>query len=323
MLLSISHRTKLNYSVAISESVMEMRAMPRTDEHQVLRWFDIQALPSAKACQHTDWLGNTVIQFSLHTAHRQLIIASRCLVEIRRTSTVLRELTAPVKGLIDDHRSWHFLQHQGPVNRDPALPVLAEQIGLCAAHNVGHAIEIVTTRTRDLMAYRPGVTHSSSSVSEALQLGAGVCQDFTHLSLALLRYVGLPCRYVSGYLYKPGAAELQTHAWTEAFVPEVGWLAFDPTHRQLVNEQYVTVAVGRSYADVPPNRGVFHGEAVEQIEVGVSIKPVDTRARLTPYSTGLERLPQTPTSPLTTLRSRHAPSQESPLVNSNATLQIA
>ena len=285
MLFAISHRTKLIYSEPISESVMEFRAMPRTDDKQVLHSFDIQATPRTRACTHTDWLGNLVHQFSLHQPHRHVTIASFSKVETRSTVVALHELTGPLEGVIRDHRSWDFVQHHGRVDQDPSLPTLATRIGLDSARNVGQAIDIVTQRTRDLIAYRPGVTQSSSSVSQVLRLGAGVCQDFAHLSLAMLRHLGLPCRYVSGYLYKPDATELQSHAWAEAFVPEIGWLAFDPSHRQLANENYVTVAVGRSYADVPPNRGIYRGEAQERVEATVNIRPVETRAQLTPYST--------------------------------------
>lgn len=323
MLFSISHRTKLNYSEPISESVMEVRSMPRTDDRQVLRWFDIEATPNVQACHHTDWLGNAVHQFALHKVHQQVIITSKCVVETRPMTSSLRELRAPLEDLVRDHRSWDFLHPHGPVNGDPCTSAIATQMGLASVRNIGEAIDIVTTRTRDLLIYRPGVTHSSSSVTEVLRTGAGVCQDFTHLSLALLRHVGVPCRYVSGYLHRPGAVELQTHAWTEAFVPNVGWLAFDTTHGQLANEHYVTVAVGRSYADVPPNRGIFRGESKERIEVSVVIKPVDVRARLTPYSAASDPSSRVPTSNVTALRSRHPMGQESTPVKANTTLQLA
>jgi len=285
MLFSISHHTKLNYSEPISESVMEVRVMPRTDDRQVLRQFAIKVTPDIKAFHHTDWLGNAVHQFSVINSHQKIVISTNCVVETRPTRESLGELTAPLEGLIRDHRSRDFLQCHGQVNNDPTLAVLAAKIGLNKVRSVGEAIDIVTRCTRELIVYRMGATRSSSTVSDILQVGAGVCQDFTHLSLALLRRVGLPCRYVSGYLHKPGVPELQTHAWGEAFVPGVGWLAFDPTHAQLANEAYVTVAIGRSYADVPPNRGVFRRVAKENLEVSVTMKPIDTRARLTPYST--------------------------------------
>ena len=323
MLFSISHHTKLNYSESISESVMEVRAMPRTDERQVLRQFAIKVTPDAKACHHTDWLGNAVHQFSILNLHQKIVIASHCVVETRPTRESLAELAAPLEGLIRDHRSRDFLQCHGQVNDDPTLAVLAAKIGLHKVSRVGEAIDIVTRCTRDLIVYRTGVTRSSSTVSDVLKVGAGVCQDFTHLSLALLRRLGLPCRYVSGYLYKPGVPELQTHAWGEAFVPGVGWLAYDPTHAQLANEAYVTVAIGRSYADVPPNRGVFRGEAKESLDVSVAMKPMDARARLTPYSAASDRPSVVSTAPVTQLRIRVTSSHEQPVTRSNTNGRVA
>jgi transglutaminase-like putative cysteine protease len=289
MLYSITHKTKLDYSQPISESVVEVRVMPRTDDRQVLRQFDIMVTPTCKANYHTDWLGNTVHQFSVTGIHDHVDITSKCIVETRPCNHALSEFVAPLEGLIKDHRSWDYLQHDGPVVNDPALPALSSRLGLDKANRVGEALGIVLERTRDIITYRRGMTNSSSTVSDVLRAGNGVCQDFAHVSLALLRRMGIPCRYVSGYMHRADAPEVETHAWVEAFVPGVGWVAFDPTHGTLAEEQYVTVAVGRSYADVPPNRGVYRGDARESIGVSVVIEALQERARLTPYSTSFER----------------------------------
>jgi transglutaminase-like putative cysteine protease len=136
-----------------------------------------------------------------------------------------------------------------------------------------------------------------------LRLKAGVCQDFAHLSLAILRRAKVPCRYVSGYFYKEGTTELETHAWIEAFVPKAGWVGLDPTHGQLVDENYVAIAVGRSYADVPPNRGVYRGDAKETILVTVQMEPIEPQVRLTPFSTIAVRS----TKPMVTRRALAVP----------------
>ena len=318
MLYSITHCTKLDYSHPISESVMEVRVMPRSDERQVLRQFEIFVTPSAKASHHSDWLNNTVHQFSVLGIHDQVAITSKCIVETRTKTQALSELLAPLEGLIRDHRSWDFMQHHGPVVDDPALPALANRLELDRVRRVGEAIEIVLLRTRDIITYQRGVTHSGSTVSDVLKAGIGVCQDFAHLSLALLRRAGVPCRYVSGYLNKDGAAELETHAWVEAFVPGVGWIAFDPTHGVPVTEHYVTVAVGRSYADVPPNRGVYRGDASEKIEVSVTMEVLEEQARLTPYSTAFERPQRYVPPPVPAVPPRIGRGLEQQLVRPNA-----
>jgi transglutaminase-like putative cysteine protease len=289
MLFSVHHRTKLSYSQSISESVMEVRAMPRTDDRQVLRHFEIAVTPHALASHHVDWLGNTVHQFSVLGLHEQVEVSSKCIIETRLCSKTLNELIAPLDGLSRDHRSWDFLHHQGPIDDDPALPALSQTIGLDRVRRVGEAIDVVTRRTRDVIDYRRGATSSLSTVSDVLKAREGVCQDFSHLAIALLRRIGVPTRYVSGYLFRDDVPELETHAWSEAFVPGVGWVAFDPTHGELVSERHITIAVGRSYADVPPNRGVYRGEAKESIDVSVRIEPVVEHVRLTPFSVGMER----------------------------------
>ena len=157
---------------------------------------------------------------------------------------------------------------------------LAERIRLSEVERAVDAVLLVTEAARDALVYRKGVTTSWTTVSEALDQGAGVCQDFAHLGLALLRLVGVPCRYVSGYLHRSDLAEVETHAWCEAFIPSFGWLAFDPTHGEMVGDCHVAVAAGRSYADVPPNRGVYRGEAEEKISAAVTIQPVDARPRV-------------------------------------------
>jgi transglutaminase-like putative cysteine protease len=132
----------------------------------------------------------------------------------------------------------------------------------------------------DAIAYVPKSTHVDSPVDDALRKRQGVCQDFSHIMLALVRRVGIPCRYVSGYLFhKAGdhvrSTEGATHAWVEAYLPGTGWVGLDPTNDILAGEHHVRTAVGRDYADVPPTRGVFKGEASSELTVAVRVAPSD------------------------------------------------
>jgi transglutaminase-like putative cysteine protease len=135
-----------------------------------------------------------------------------------------------------------------------------------------------------VLTYKRGVTNSLTTVAEALDHGAGVCQDFTHLALSLMRLIGVPARYVSGYLHRSDLPEVETHAWCEAFFPSIGWVGFDPTHGEPTGEGHIAIATGRSYADVPPNRGVYRGEAEEKISASVTITQVETSS-LNPFTT--------------------------------------
>jgi transglutaminase-like putative cysteine protease len=127
---------------------------------------------------------------------------------------------------------------------------------------------------RQRLKYEKKVTTARTPLSEALALGCGVCQDFAHLFLGACRGLGLPARYVSGYVRDLG--ELATHAWCQVWAGEqAGWVDVDPTQGKIVGDEHVVTAVGRDYADVPPNRGVWKGKAEETINVAVLVEPVE------------------------------------------------
>ncbi len=293
MLFSIEHRTGLRYSEMTLESVMEMRVHPRVDERQVVRQFDVSVSPESRVVFHVDWLGNTVHQFSLLRSHDEVSILSRALVETRPTGVELEKLIAPLQGLINDHRWRDFLGFDGPVRPDERLSNFSNSLGLRDVNRVGDAIRLVMGHARELVKYRRGVTTTTSTVCDVLDAKVGVCQDFAHLGLSLLRGLGVPCRYVSGYLFQENEPELESHAWCEAYVPGVGWVGFDPTHGNLINENYVSVAAGRNYADVPPHRGVFRGTAHQTLSANVKIERVRQGVRATPFA------PMEPTIKLT------------------------
>ena len=145
----------------------------------------------------------------------------------------------------------------------PANATLGEQVAAYGRH------------LKERFAYRKNVTRYDSTTEDFLQLEAGVCQDFTHLMLALLRLRRIPCRYVSGYLHvMPDNDEpAQSHAWVEFYSPEAGWIPFDPTHNRAIDERYVIVGHGRHYDDVPPNKGIYRGNAAEALETHVFTRP--------------------------------------------------
>lgn len=283
MLLSIHHKTELTYAEPITESVMELRMMPRSDSRQTLRSFDLAVGPEAPVFQHLDWQGNRAHHFSIVDAHDKVVILVASTVETHLDKLRLDEIgdTLPLAGL--GHRYEDLLLPHGPVQRDVRLSRYAESLGLFTERRASMVMAQVTARLRELITYTKGVTSSSTTVSDVLDLGQGVCQDYAHVALSLLRMLGVPSRYVSGYLFRP-TAELETHAWVECFLPSVGWLGIDPTHGELAGQSHVAVAVGRSYADVPPNRGVYRGGAEEKINVSVNIHALSDEATLAPPS---------------------------------------
>lgn len=272
MLVAIRHKTELTYAEPITESVMELRMMPRTDAHQSLRSFELIIGPETPVFHHVDWQGNSAHHFSIVDAHDKVVIMAASTVETHPEKVRLHEVTDLLPFPSLNHRLDDFLMPHGAVQKDPRLTQFAENLGLLQEKRVAMVLAAVTARLTELVTYAKGVTRSSTTVSDVLDVGKGVCQDYAHVALALLRALGVPARYVSGYLYRPELPELETHAWVEAFVPSVGWIGVDPTHAQLTGESHVAVATGRSYADVPPNRGVYRGGAEERIDVSVRIQ---------------------------------------------------
>jgi transglutaminase-like putative cysteine protease len=133
----------------------------------------------------------------------------------------------------------------------------------------------VTAFIRSRFEYAPDVTLADSPIDDVLEQGKGVCQDFSHLMIAVLRSFGMPARYVSGYIHRPNEHS-QSHAWCEVWLPQLGWFGIDPTNDQLINEHFVKVAVGRDFSDVPPNKGMYRGEAQEHIFVRVETRTLDS-----------------------------------------------
>jgi transglutaminase-like putative cysteine protease len=164
-----------------------------------------------------------------------------------------------------------FLAFGGPVQLTPALRAAHKAATPARAASLG---ELVTGLGRHLakqFEYQKDVTKFDSTTEDFLQIGAGVCQDFAHLMLGLLRLSHVPCRYVSGYLHveRKRREPSQSHAWIEFWTPSHGWVPFDPTHDRVIDERYVVVGHGRHYDDVPPNKGIFRGVAQETLHAAV------------------------------------------------------
>ena len=168
------------------------------------------------------------------------------------------------------HALHDWLGLDGPLCATPQMERFAADVDVPRHLPLGEQVRRLGQAMACTFAYRKNVTRYDSTTEDFLSLRAGVCQDFTHLMLALLRLRGVPCRYVSGYLHvERGAEPAQSHAWIEFHSPSAGWIAFDPTHNREVDEHYVVVAHGRHYDDVPPNKGIYRGNARETLRAEV------------------------------------------------------
>src|SRR5271165_6016233 len=169
----------------------------------------------------------------------------------------------------------HFAQSSAPLEQ------LAGELGCERRGNPLALLTELNEAIYKLFAYVPNSTKVDSPIQDALQTRQGVCQDFAHIMIALVRRLKVPCRYVSGYMFhrddteKDRSVEGASHAWVEALVPGLGWVAFDPTNDLVGGDRHIRVAIGRDYADVPPTRGVYKGEAQCELSVAVTVSPAD------------------------------------------------
>jgi transglutaminase-like putative cysteine protease len=269
MKLEIVHTTNYRYTGPIAESVMELRLRPMDGAGQRCVDFALEVGPGGiRPRTYTDGYGNRVHYFNLVKPHTRLTITSR--------STVETGLPPDEQGeeLVQD-----FLRFRHPVNDVPGVRELADlhpvaDPGSPAA--IEEALDGLTLAIARDFTYDRSVTNVYSSVDEVLELRAGVCQDFAHLFTAVARAMGVPARYVSGYLHLQdnGATTTASHAWSEAWVPGRGWVGYDATRPVRVSEHHVRLAVGRDYSDAAPTRGVYVGSATGAMTVRVRTRVI-------------------------------------------------
>lgn len=278
MRFEITHVTSFEYSAPIAETVMEMRLRPLDGAGQRCVDFHLEVEPRVRLRSYRDGYGNQVHYFNLLRLHPRLRVTSRASVE---TGLPVHRDGRPDALVLD------FLRFRPPAGDVPGvrklaaahLPAGPEPAAVEAALD-GLALAI----SRDFL-YDPAVTNVYSSVEEVLALRAGVCQDFAHLFIAAARALGVPARYVSGYIYVPGEGGLTegaSHAWAEAWVSGKGWLGYDATHPIRAGANHVRVAVGRDYRDAAPTRGVYVGSATGTMDVSVRTRSFNGGGGRTP-----------------------------------------
>ncbi len=286
MIYSIRHVTRFLYSAPVSESVMDVRMHPRTDGVQRVTRFRLATDPPARVHSHEDHLGNIVHQFSIPGRHVQLIITAEAAVEVGARAQLPQAAGPGAWEALDaatgDGRFWDDLSPAEFDRESQLIGGFAREIN-AADRGPDPLVQLreINTAVCRSFAYSPHSTTVHSPVDDALHLRKGVCQDFAHIMGAVVRGLGIPCRYVSGYLHHrredhDRSEEDATHAWVEAWLPATGWIGFDPTNNLVVSDRHIRTAVGRDYRDVPPTRGVFRGAAATKLAVSVQVRPADT-----------------------------------------------
>jgi transglutaminase-like putative cysteine protease len=291
MKLCVVHRTLYQYGDAVTTSHHEARLAPRDTELQRTLSHELVITPAPEARRRRfDYFGNRTVHFSLSEPHRSLEVRATSTVEARPLRPPLLATTPAWESVRDrlrvdrrrdvlDAYSMCFDSphvHVGHEVADYAAPSFEQ--GRPVLEAVGHLM----ARIHEEFTYDPRATEVSTPLVTLLQDRRGVCQDFAHLAIGCLRAVGLPARYVSGYLLTrppPGKIKLigadASHAWFSTFIPEYGWVDFDPTNNLIPSDEHITIAYGRDFADVTPIRGVILGGGQHELTVAVDVNQVD------------------------------------------------
>ena len=281
---SIRHLTRFRYSDPISESIMETRMHPRSDSHQHCLTFSLSVSPRCRVFSYRDHLGNNVQHFDIPGDHTQLVIIAESVVEQQPLPDVPAFLAtdawAELDELIDSGDYWEMLLPSTFAVDSPALIDLAAKLEASRRDDPLMLVHELNQRLFDYFEYVPRHTRVDSPIDDAILSGKGVCQDFAHTMIALLRHVRVPARYVSGYLYRgredhDRSTPDATHAWVDVLLPHLGWVGFDPTNNLVAHHRHIRTAIGRDYADVPPTNGVFRGKTDSELYVAVHVEASD------------------------------------------------
>ncbi|MFT3899929.1 MAG: transglutaminase family protein [Gordonia sp. (in: high G+C Gram-positive bacteria)] len=274
--LRLVHTTGFTYSAPVASSFNEARITPRSDSRQSVVVDHVDTAPGARQFRYTDYWGTVVTVFDLHSPHERLEVIGTAVVETEDETR--GEETASV--------DWVQLRHGSVVDEyDEMLrptvytPHSAELADFARDAAVGlrpsAAVESVVGRVYEAMTYERGTTEVHSTAGDAWHHRKGVCQDYAHITLAMLRSLGIPSRYVSGYLHPHGNAGIgeavdgESHAWIEVWTG--GWWGIDPTNNKFIDDHHVTVGTGRDYADVTPIKGIYTGSGHSELDVSVRI----------------------------------------------------
>ena len=273
MKFEINHRTTYTYASPVRESFNEVRLQPFSDTTQQVDQFLLKVLPAARLRHHHDFYSNIVHHFEIVEPHSSLLVESQLRVTTRILPLLALDLaTWPLSRIGEvarEPRIFDFLQSSHYIELSPEL----WRVAIDATMGVGDTWQAALAIMQSVHAqikYESFSTNVKTHASEVLRDRRGVCQDFAHVTIGLCRALKIPALYVSGYLATEAASA--THAWMEVFIPGQGWRGLDPTHNRQVDDNYVKLAVGRDYADVPPVAGNYKGTTDRKMAVQVSIQ---------------------------------------------------
>ena len=284
MLFDVVHSTTYRYAETAMEAYLEARLTPPARPTQQILAHRIEFLPNAQASSYTDYFGNLTAFYSMTLRHPQLKVINRLTV---RTATH----RLPAGGLAPSvAEARQILGSAGPVIFDYLQPTAMVPLGGHSSnwarefirHNLplGDCLERLNSAIFSELKYHSGATDVDTPLDQVWERREGVCQDFAHVMLSVLRTAGIPCRYVCGYIESEPPADgpligaVATHAWVEILVPGMEWVALDPTNNKWQGEQHIVVAVGRDYLDATPVKGTFKGSSSQKMKVRVNMRRI-------------------------------------------------
>lgn len=293
--LRVVHTTKIDYPQPVVTSYNEARMRPVSDHRQEIRRSQLEITPTTWTDTYQDYWGTTVAAFEVLRPHKQLKITANSVVEILPSFSDFEQLRMQCSATWEDLAGDNVLDAFAEfLTVTPAtdVPKAVVDLARTASHGLEpfQAAEAICLAIRDHLEYVPGATTVHTPASEAWQHKRGVCQDMAHLSLGALRAVGIPARYVSGYLHPMAESAIgetvngESHAWIEFWAGDYAhtgwshdwakshtWVGYDPTNRKFAGTDHIVVGRGRDYGDVPPLKGIYAGSPDSAMEVTVEI----------------------------------------------------
>jgi transglutaminase-like putative cysteine protease len=284
MFYAIRHFTRFRYSKPVSQSSMEVRMHPRNEYTQRCFTFQLSVSPRARVFSYNDHTGNLIHHFDIPEQHRQLTIIADALVDVDPPAPLPDKLDLgawnELDEMIERDDYWDMLMPSHFARSSPQLDALAFKLHV-DQRNGDDPLTVLHRLNADVYKefdYVKESTKVDSPIEVAIERRQGVCQDFAHIMITLVRGLRIPCRYVSGYVHHDGShadrsVDGASHAWVEALLPNLGWVGFDPTNNLTAGGRHIRTAIGRDYADVPPTTGTMKGSADSELQVRVRVTP--------------------------------------------------
>ena len=287
MEFEITHVTHYKYGHPAAEAYGEARLTPPTLPSQTVLQHRLVIDPEVPTSDYVDHFGNRVDFFSLPFRHKQLFVSNQAVVRTHPVPLPASSLELPIgeaRQILGSVMTDIFDYVQmTPVVQTTRESVQWSKKYLSGRTPLGEALQRLNEAIYNEFTYKSGATENSTPLTTVWRNKVGVCQDFAHIGLSVLRTAGLPARYVCGYIEtdpvraadgtpKRMVGAVATHAWIEVLVPGMEWVAIDPTNRQWVNERYVAVSFGRDFRDATPLRGTFKGSGGQNMKVRVIMK---------------------------------------------------